>query len=83
MDRTLATRRLADLRQQINNFILSDEKNAIISDIATAWLTFLRMTGQCPAIHASRSSVVSACASRRKTSSHSVFKMSGLDSRRL
>src|SRR5439155_23192841 len=41
-DRTLANRRLADLRQRINNLTLSDEKNAIFSDVATAWLNGIR-----------------------------------------
>ncbi len=41
-DRPLATRRLAELRQQISNLTLSDEKNAVFNDVATAWLNSVR-----------------------------------------
>lgn len=41
-DRALATRGLAESRQQINNLTLTDEKNATFSDVANAWLGGVR-----------------------------------------
>jgi integrase len=41
-DRALASRRLADLRKQVNNLTLSDERNCTFADVAKVWLNGVR-----------------------------------------
>ena len=41
-DRALASRRLADLRKQVSNLTLSDEKNCTFADVAKVWLNGVR-----------------------------------------
>ena len=41
-DRALASRRLAELRRQISNLTLSDERNCTFTDVAKVWLNGVR-----------------------------------------